>query len=381
MNQAITMNNANVSRTNSSLTTLDSNQKTLNTKVNEMAATLHQLNAALSRMGMGNTMPTYPPVVYPAPQYPGSPSYVPQVPPAPPILMFLKLVQLDVEDVAKAEVDEVEEVRSKASLTVRGSTKCRTALEIINVSKISVVDTNFVLPPKLDSTASSSNYYHALHAEEEDENEYDDDVTVVTLNTSCNKGYCSTGTYTTEEDTDDDWTTDDDSTSEEESTKSDNKIQRNSEKNNNVTHQQAWNSIIQVNNLQDLPAANIIFDNQRVVKQVEIEYALSDSGASGHFLVEGAPVTRKRVAKNPISIVLPDGSTVQSTHTCHLDIPWLPDNMTEAHIVPQLAHSSLISTRKFYEAGCKVVFDIDECRVYYNNELVLVGRRDRRSRL
>ena len=237
-----------------------------------------------------------------------------------------------------------------------------------------------MLPPKLDST-SSSNYYHALHAEEEDENEYDDDVTVVTSNTSCNKGYCSTGTYTTEEDTDDDWTTDDDSTSEEESTKSDNKIQRNSEKNNNVTRQQAWNSIIQVNNLQDLPAANIIFDNQRVVKQVEIEYALSDSGASGHFLVEGAPVTRKRVAKNPISIVLPDGSTVQSTHTCHLDIPWLPDKMTEAHIVPQLAHSSLISTRKFCEAGCKVVFDIDECRVYYNNELVLVGGRDRRSRL
>ena len=237
-----------------------------------------------------------------------------------------------------------------------------------------------MLPPHLDST-SSSNYYHALHTEEEEENEYDDDVTVVTSNTSCNKGYCSTGTYTTEEDTDDDWTTDDDSTSEEEYTKSDNKIQRNSEKNNNVTRQQAWNSIIQVNNLQDLPAANIIFDNQRVVKQVEIEYALSDSGASGHFLVEGAPVTRKRVAKNPISIVLPDGSTVQSTHTCHLDIPWLPDKMTEAHIVPQLAHSSLISTRKFCEAGCKVVFDINECRVYYNNELVLVGGRDRRSRL
>ena len=55
--------------------------------------------------------------------------------------------------------------------------------------------------------------------------------------------------------------------------------------------------------------------------------------------------------------------------------------MTEAHIVPQLAHSSLISTRKFCEAGCKVVFDIDECRVYYNNELVLVGGRDRTSRL
>lgn len=84
MNQAINMNNANVSRTNSSLSTLDSNQQTLNTKVNEMAATLHQLNAALSRFGMGHTMPAYPPVVYPAPQVPAPPSYVPQVPPVPP---------------------------------------------------------------------------------------------------------------------------------------------------------------------------------------------------------------------------------------------------------------------------------------------------------
>ena len=37
MNQAINMNNANVSHTNSSLTTLDSNQQSLNAKMNEMA--------------------------------------------------------------------------------------------------------------------------------------------------------------------------------------------------------------------------------------------------------------------------------------------------------------------------------------------------------
>ena len=50
--------------------------------------------------------------------------------------------------------------------------------------------------------------------------------------------------------------------------------------------------------------------------------------------------------------------------------------MTEAHIVPCLAHASLISTRKFCDAGCKVMFDDDECRVYFKNELVLVGGRD-----
>ena len=50
--------------------------------------------------------------------------------------------------------------------------------------------------------------------------------------------------------------------------------------------------------------------------------------------------------------------------------------MTEAHIVPQLAHSSLISTRTFCDAGCQVTFDENECRIYYNKELDLVGDRD-----
>ena len=50
--------------------------------------------------------------------------------------------------------------------------------------------------------------------------------------------------------------------------------------------------------------------------------------------------------------------------------------MTEAHIVPGLAHASLISTRNFCDAGCKVMFDKEECRVYFKNKLVLVGGRD-----
>ena len=61
--------------------------------------------------------------------------------------------------------------------------------------------------------------------------------------------------------------------------------------------------------------------------------------------------------------------------------------MTEAHVVPGLAHSSLISTKKFCEAGCVVVFDRLECRVYFGpksvqhriasiEELVLTGSRD-----
>jgi len=256
-----------------------------------------------------------------------------------------------------------------------------------------------VLPPSHSSSSSletnnkfnqqkDHNYYQALNIQIDDD---DDEATVVTSNKSCDKEY-STGTYNTNECTSDATkasmpigitTKDINPVSRSRNDSSPSRVSPFKKRpfENLKTRQQAWQHIIQVNNLQQLPTSDIIFNNERVIKQVKIEYALSDSGASGHFLVEGAPVTRKKVAKNPISILLPDGSTVKSTHTCHLDIPWLPDKMTEAHIVPQLAHSSLISTRKFCEAGCKVVFDEDECRVYYNNEVVLIGGRDERSRL
>ena len=105
-------------------------------------------------------------------------------------------------------------------------------------------------------------------------------------------------------------------------------------------------------------------------------YAIFDSGATAHFIVQGAPVVNIRKALIPLKIKLPDGSFIESTHTCNLDIPWLPAHMTEAHIVPGLNHSSLISTRKFCDAGCRVIFDVDECKVYYEQKLVLSGKRD-----
>ena len=65
-----------------------------------------------------------------------------------------------------------------------------------------------------------------------------------------------------------------------------------------------------------------------------------------------------------------------STQICNLDIRWLPNAMTEAYIVPGLAHSSLISTLNFFNAGCKVMFDQNKCRVYYQGKRVITGGRD-----
>ena len=100
---------------------------------------------------------------------------------------------------------------------------------------------------------------------------------------------------------------------------------------------------MQVNNVAQVQQTTL----KKPIKEKTVHHAISDSGATGHFLVAGAPVVNKNITTNPIKITLPNGKTIQSTHTCNLDIPWLPAHMTEAHIVPELAHASLISTRKF----------------------------------
>lgn len=86
-----------------------------------------------------------------------------------------------------------------------------------------------------------------------------------------------------------------------------------------------------------------------------------------------------RKAEEPFTIKLPDGTLIYSTHIGKLDIPWMPNNMTVAHIVPGLSHSSLISTKAFCDAGCKVTFDEWECRVHYKGELMLTGGRGKKT--
>ena len=92
-----------------------------------------------------------------------------------------------------------------------------------------------------------------------------------------------------------------------------------------------------------------------------VKFTISDPGATAHFLVKGAPIINIREAENPITIKLPDGSLIYSTHIGNLDIPWMPDSMTVGHIVLGLSHSLLISTKVFCDAGCKVMFDEWEC--------------------
>jgi hypothetical protein len=82
--------------------------------------------------------------------------------------------------------------------------------------------------------------------------------------------------------------------------------------------------------------------------------AIADTGATSIFIMEGADVDNKRPAMLPLTINLPDGKQIRSTHVCDIQIPGLP-TMLLGHIVSSLSIASLIGIRPLCQAGCKVI--------------------------
>ena len=132
-------------------------------------------------------------------------------------------------------------------------------------------------------------------------------------------------------------------------------------------------------NLRDLPNAHTCFNTSLI--KIGVDEAIADAGATGHFLLPGTPVIDVMPATKPISINLPDGSVIRSTHTCRLNIPWLPEEATKGHIVPGLAHTSLVSISVLCDAGCRVEYDEGQCRVNYRGRTVWHGGREPSTKL
>jgi hypothetical protein len=89
---------------------------------------------------------------------------------------------------------------------------------------------------------------------------------------------------------------------------------------------------------------------------IPASHAIADTGATSIFVMEGVDVENKRVAIKPLTINLPDGRKVKSTHVCDINIPGLP-SMLRGHVVPHLAVPSLIGIRPLCNAGCTVTFE------------------------
>jgi hypothetical protein len=109
--------------------------------------------------------------------------------------------------------------------------------------------------------------------------------------------------------------------------------------------------------------------------------AILESGCTSNFLSAAAPCSDKQAAHVPLNVNMPNGETIQSSHTCNLLLTDLQHQARQAHILPGLVHNSLISVGQLCDNDCSVTFTQDQVLVSRNKKNVMYGSRDPKSRL
>jgi hypothetical protein len=107
----------------------------------------------------------------------------------------------------------------------------------------------------------------------------------------------------------------------------------------------------------------------------KMTHAIMNTGATAIFIMEGTPIENKRIATKPLTINLPNGTKIKSTHCGDITIPGLPEILT-GNIVPSLSIASLIRVRVLCNAECTVTFSKKHCDIIYNYKTILQGFKD-----
>jgi hypothetical protein len=107
------------------------------------------------------------------------------------------------------------------------------------------------------------------------------------------------------------------------------------------------------------------------------ETAIVDSGCTYHFLLVNAPCLNKVKSQNPLTVRLPNGATMESSHTAALDIPELNKAVSIAHVFSGMANHYLLSVGKLCNEGYTVTFRNTSVTIFNSQELqILKGARD-----
>ena len=102
--------------------------------------------------------------------------------------------------------------------------------------------------------------------------------------------------------------------------------------------------------------------------KIAVDMVVTYSGATGNFILPGTNVSNMNISKKTLTINLPDGNQLKSTHRCEIIVPRLPKEARQAHVVPGMEQTSLISMKILTDAECKVVYDAHECRIYFREK-------------
>ena len=78
---------------------------------------------------------------------------------------------------------------------------------------------------------------------------------------------------------------------------------------------------------------------------------------------------------NAITVTIPNGEQIRSTHTATLKWPHLPPSARTCHIFPTLKNKILLSIGQFCDAGLNSAFTISHLYIYDRSTIFLQGKR------
>ena len=105
--------------------------------------------------------------------------------------------------------------------------------------------------------------------------------------------------------------------------------------------------------------------------------SIADTCNTSHYICPSD--THKIIAgtTTPIIVGLPNVQQLTSTNfDCELNLPQVPTQGRQAHLLPGLTHRSLLSISQLFDAGCQETFDQKSVIITNHGYTILTGHRD-----
>jgi hypothetical protein len=109
--------------------------------------------------------------------------------------------------------------------------------------------------------------------------------------------------------------------------------------------------------------------------------AIAGTGYRGHYLMMTSSCNNAKSTTNGISVLLPKSSTMQATQTAKLPILSLPYAARKAHLFPALSSSTLKSSERLCNHGCKAIFNTSTVNVIKNKKTIMRGHGNSTNRM
>ena len=112
------------------------------------------------------------------------------------------------------------------------------------------------------------------------------------------------------------------------------------------------------------------------VSPTSASQCIVDTGCTGHYIHSLTPHHNRQPSIPGITVLLPNGDTITSTHTATLTLhAALPPSATIAHIFPSLSSGALLSIGLLCDHGCVATFLNDSVTVTLHDQLLFRGYR------